>query len=93
MPTFVESVTSADASIPSSLVPSVCKSLPSIVPPIATLFDASSTTAFDAGSVQNTSLVPALKLTKLSELELENTSTRESVSGEPSVTVPRPTSK
>ena len=50
-------------------------------------------TAFDAGSVQNTSFVPAPKLTKLSELELDKTVALESVSGVASVTVPIPISK
>ena len=50
-------------------------------------------TAFDAGSVQNTSFVPAPKLTKLSELELDKTVVLESVSGVASVTVPIPISK
>ena len=77
----------------------VAISTPSTVPPrvkllpIFTLLDPSSTTAFDAGSVQNTSFVPAPKLTKLSELELDKTVVLESVSGVASVTVPIPTSK
>ena len=76
VPTLAASVTSAEASMPSSFVPSVCKSLPSTVPPrvilfpIATLLLASSITALDAGSVQNTSFVPAPKSTALSLLEL-----------------------
>ena len=77
----------------------VAISTPSTVPPrvillpIATLLEPSSTTAFDAGSVQNTSFVPTPKLTKLSEFELDKTVVLESVSGVASVTVPMPTSK
>ena len=74
-------------SIPSTVPPTV------ILLPIATLLEPSSTTAFAAGSVQNTSFVPAPKLTKQSELELDNTVDLESVSGVASVTVPIPTSK
>ena len=61
--------------------------------PTATLFDPSSMTALDAGSVQNTSFVPAEKSTKPSELELDKTVVLESVSGVESVTVPKPISK
>ena len=74
-------------STPSTVPPTV------ILLPTATLLEPSSTTAFDAGSVQNTSFVPDPKLTKLSELELDKTVVLESVSGVASVTVPIPTSK
>ena len=53
---------------------------------------ASSKTVLLAGKVQNTSLVPALKLTKPSLLELLSIVVRDNVSGVASVTVPRPTS-
>ena len=74
-------------------------STPSTVPPtvkfpaMSALVLLSSMTALDAGSVQNTSFVPAPKSTKLSALELDITAVRESVSGVASVTVPTPISK
>ena len=49
-------------------------------------------TVFEAGKVQNTDFVPALKLTALSELELVNIVSLDKVSGVASVTVPIPTS-
>ena len=48
--------------------------------------------AFAAGCVQNTSLVPTEKGTKVSLFELEITVVLERVSGVASVTVPIPTS-
>ena len=62
------------------------------VPGKVTLLLASSKTALLAGKVQNTSLVPALKSTALSLLELDKIVVRERVSGVASVTVPIPTS-
>ena len=53
----------------------------------------SPTMALLAGNVQNTSLVPAEKLTAESELELLMIVVLASVSGVASVTVPNPTSK
>jgi len=49
-------------------------------------------TAFDAGRVQNTSLVPAEKFTALSELDDEIIVVLDKVSVPASVTVPNPTS-
>ena len=63
-----------------------------MIPGKVTLLLASSKTALLAGKVQNTSLVPALKSTALSLLELDKIVVRESVSGVASVTVPIPTS-
>ena len=54
-----------------------------------TLLLASSITAFEAGRVQNTFLVPAEKLTNASELEEEITVVLANV---PAAIVPRPTS-
>ena len=68
-------------------------SIPSNVPAIVTLPLASSKTALPAGCVQNTFLSPALKFTALLELELLRITSRESVSGVASVTVPIPISK
>ena len=48
--------------------------------------------AFDAGYVQNTSLVPEDKLTAESLFELDMIVSLDKVSGEASVTVPIPTS-
>ena len=62
-------------------------------PAISAFVLLSSMTALDAGSVQNTSFVPAPKSTAASPLELEIIAVRESVSGEASVTVPTPISK
>jgi len=53
---------------------------------------ASLNTALPAGYVQNTSFVPAVKLTAESLLELDKTVVRAKVSGVASVIVPIPTS-
>jgi hypothetical protein len=47
---------------------------------------------FFAGNVQNTFLVPELKVTAASELDEEMIVSLDKVSGEPDVTVPIPTS-
>ena len=62
---FVKTVSLAAISTPSTVPPTV------ILLPISTLLLVSSKTAFDAGCVQNIYFVPAVKLTWLSELELE----------------------
>ena len=77
----------------------VAISTPSTVPPTiillakVTLLLESSTTALDAGRVQKTSFVPALKFTLFVLLsEFAKTVVRDNVSGVPAVTVPIPTS-